>query len=338
MLKEFGVISDECYTAVWRESKYTLFHCAKAERISIEALQQSTKAMEERYRIVFNAAVLGYDALSSNDTSNRESLENHPGFKKIVELLNSGSKDLKWWIHGEKNIHDFRKGLLWKYIDSTDPEKMTHKQLESRVKAWAPIVHQADVTAWTLQNAYSAPEFDVVKKRRQMTESTSGENDPEALRQFEEFEASVLDALTGISKDYQQQRYEEFLEAETDRFNGIPLQKGRFYVAVSRTVTRGGVPIPKLGATGRSDPMIRLKELSRGVPYAFELAFCIATFTPFKIEAEVHRHFDAHRIRESKGACTEFFDVDLETIGQYLKAKYPGEVIQGDYGRIDPKM
>ena len=152
MLKEFGVISDECYTAVWRESKYTLFHCAKAERISIEALQQSTKAMEERYRIVFNAAVLGYDALSSNNTSNRESLENHPGFKKMVELLNSGSEDLKWWIHGDKNIHDFRKGLLWKFIDSTDPEKMTHKQLESRIKAWAPIVH----THETLQAAYDA--------------------------------------------------------------------------------------------------------------------------------------------------------------------------------------
>lgn len=173
----------------------------------------------------------------------------------------------------------------------------------------------------------SSVEFDVVKKRRQMAESTAGEDDPEALRQFEEFEASVLDALTNTSQDYQKQRYNEFLEAETDVFNGAPLQKGMFYVAVSRSVMRGSVHIPKLGATRRSDPMIRLKELARNVPYAFELVFCIPTFTPFRLEAEIHQHFAAHRIRER--ACTEFFDIDLKAIGEYLKAKFPGEVIEG---------
>ena len=117
------------------------------------------------------------------------------------------------------------------------------------------------------------------------------------------------------------------MEAETDVFNGAPLQKGMFYVAVSRSVMRGSVHIPKLGATRRSDPMIRLKELSRNVPYAFEPVFCIPTFTPFRLEAEIHQHFAAHRIRER--ACTEFFDIDLKAIGEYLKAKFPGEVIEG---------
>ena len=77
--------------------------------------------------------------------------------------------------------------------------------------------------------------------------------------------------------------------------------------------------------------MIRLKELSSSVPYAFELVYAIATFTPFKLEAEIHRHFDSRRIRERKGACTEFFDVGLEEIGEYLKTRYPGEVIDGDF-------
>jgi len=64
--------------------------------------------------------------------------------------------------------------------------------------------------------------------------------------------------------------------------------------------------------------MIRLKELSRNVPYAFELVFCIPTFTPFRLEADIHQHFAAHRIRER--ACTEFFDIDLKAIEEYPKA------------------
>jgi len=185
-------------------------------------------------------------------------------------------------------------------------------------------------------NLATTVEFDVVKKRRLMSESTAAEDDdPEALRWFEEFEASVLDALTGISQDYQKQRYQEFLETENDLCNGIPPQKGMFYVAVSRAVQRGGgVYIPKLGATRRNNPMTRLKELSRTVPYAFELVYAIATFTPFKLEAEIHLHFDARRIKERGGASTEFFNVDLGEIGEYLKAKYPGEVIDGGFAEV----
>jgi len=153
MLKESGVKLNECYTVTWRESKYTLLHCAKADRISMEAMKQVTSAMEERYGIVFNASVLGYDALCSNDLSNGESLENHPGFKRMVELLNTGSEELEWWIDDDKTcIREYRKGLLWRYIESTDPEKMTFKQLVSRVKAWAQIVRSNE----TLQEAYNA--------------------------------------------------------------------------------------------------------------------------------------------------------------------------------------
>ena len=191
------------------------------------------------------------------------------------------------------------------------------------------------VTAWSLfdsENAYSAPEFDVVKKRRLMTASgAAGDDDPEALQRFEEFEASVLDALADVSQNYQKQRYEELLEAETDLSNGVPPRKGTFYVTVSLAVLRGRKYIPKMGATRRSNPMARLKELSQSVPYAFELVYAIATFTPFRLEAEIHRHFDSRRIRERKGACTEFFDISLEEIGEYLKTKYPGEVIDGGF-------
>ena len=159
-------------------------------------------------------------------------------------------------------------------------------------------------------------EFDVVKKRRQMHSGSMDEDDPQELCRFEEFEATVLPALMEVSKNYQNLRHEEFLDAESDLCNGVPPGSGTVYVAVSESVA-----YPKIGATRRKDPLARLRELSRNVPSPFRAAFTISTLTPFRTEAEIHRHFDAFRIRKA-GACTEFFDLDLQTIGRHLKEKY----------------
>lgn len=143
MLYEEDVHTDECYTIMWRESKYTLLHCSRNYRISEEALHKVSVTLKEKYAITLNATILGYDCLTSNDRENKElSLEHHPGFKKMVELLNKKSDDFKWWIIQGKNIYDYRKGLLWKYIESTDFHAMTRKQLETRVTQWAPLINE----------------------------------------------------------------------------------------------------------------------------------------------------------------------------------------------------
>ena len=54
------------------------------------------------------------------------------------------------------------------------------------------------------------------------------------------------------------------------------------------------------------------------MPSPFKLLYSVATPTPFKLEARVHRHFDTHRIRES-GACTEFFNVEAGAVGSFLE-------------------
>jgi hypothetical protein len=43
------------------------------------------------------------------------------------------------------------------------------------------------------------------------------------------------------------------------------------------------------------------------------------------LESQIHKHFDAHRIKK-KGACTEFFDIDLDGIRNYLKTQF--EVVE----------
>ena len=162
-------------------------------------------------------------------------------------------------------------------------------------------------------------EYDVVKKRKIMDTvpgDDANETCPEALKRFEDFEASVLEALIEINIDDTQSKNNELLQMEQDLCSGIKPTKGCVYVAVSKAVK-----YPKIGATRKSHPSARLRELSRYVPSPFEAVFWVPTIMPFKTEADIHRHFAALRIKE-KGACTEFFDVDIETVGAYLKATY----------------
>ena len=175
---------------------------------------------------------------------------------------------------------------------------------------------QLGVNVWKPDRLDTDTEFDVVKKRRAMNAASDEESCPLALRAFEEFEANVLDAISVVSSVYQKSRFDEFLEMEKDCMQRTLPVSGCVYVAISRAVK-----YPKIGATRRSDPLCRLKELSRHVPSPFNLVYSVSTICPFSLEAEIHKEFDAFRIRE-KGACTEFFSVDLEIIEEFLKRNY----------------
>jgi len=152
MLEAQGINVDECYTAIWRESKFTLIRCLRDNRIRPETLEIAMAALEKSDGIALRATIIGYDSLSSMNKQKVDSLEDHPGFKKIIELLNMHSDDVKCWINGDKDVYDHRSGALWRYIETTDPKKMTQRQLASRVIAWTPIVNAHE----TLKAAYEA--------------------------------------------------------------------------------------------------------------------------------------------------------------------------------------
>ena len=163
-------------------------------------------------------------------------------------------------------------------------------------------------------------EFDVVKKRRMMDQAPGDDSTdcPAALQRFKDFEAHVLPALLKIDAEDKQTRHDDMLQMELDLCSGVRsiALAGGVYVAVSKAVK-----FPKIGATRKGDPTQRLQTLSRHVPSPFEAIYWVPTVMPFKVESEIHLHFDAFRLRE-KGACTEFFDVDVRVIGEYLKANY----------------
>ena len=135
MLGHCGLTIDECYTAKWRESKYTLIRLRKEHRIRQTGVVKIMKQLQIEFGIV-GAGIFGFDTVSCNSEERDESLESHPGFKLIVDTLNREPEHLEWWLP-TGDIQSYRKGLLWKHIKSTEPSKMTRTQLIQLVQQWS---------------------------------------------------------------------------------------------------------------------------------------------------------------------------------------------------------
>jgi len=144
MLKSSEIVVDQCYTAVWRESKYTLFHLPRQHRARHSAISKSMDCLQREYGIILGV-LCGFDSIASNGKgTDEESLETHPGFKLMLNALNSPRRDeqLQWWTEIDEDITENRKGLLWKYIEDMDVSKLTKAQLFNRAKEWIEITKE----------------------------------------------------------------------------------------------------------------------------------------------------------------------------------------------------
>ena len=115
MLHTTGIECDECYTISWRESKYTLIHLNRLKRARLSKMKKAMAHLENTFGVK-GSCIMGYETLSSNEKE--LNVTEHPGFKRMVELMNAKSEELKSWLK-EGNIFTNRKGLLWKYIEGT---------------------------------------------------------------------------------------------------------------------------------------------------------------------------------------------------------------------------
>jgi hypothetical protein len=144
MLKHSGLKIQECYTATWRESKYTLIRMNQAHRLRRTGMKKVMEKLLKEHRVI-ETEIFGFDAVSSNSKAERTSLEDHPGYKLMVQKANSNPIELEWWINkGVKDLGSNRKGLLWRHIDSTDAKDMTRTQLIQRVEMWKPVVKEVE--------------------------------------------------------------------------------------------------------------------------------------------------------------------------------------------------
>jgi hypothetical protein len=144
MLKQCGLEVEECYTTKWRESKYTLIRVHKANRPRKTGMQKVMGRIFQKFRVI-ETEIFGFDSVSSNSKAEHTSLEDHPGFKLMVQAANKTPTDLEWWIHkGVQDLTANRKGLLWRHIETTDAKSMTRFQLIQRVEMWKPVVMEVE--------------------------------------------------------------------------------------------------------------------------------------------------------------------------------------------------
>jgi len=136
MLHSNNVKCDEYYTITWRESKYTLIHLNQHNKIRRSTLIKTMNALLKEFGVK-ESMVTGYESLSSNNEE--EKIQDHPGFKRMVELLNNNKEEIKIWIENG-DLMTYRKGLLWKFIRVEDPKNKTRTQLLMQVREWTPIV------------------------------------------------------------------------------------------------------------------------------------------------------------------------------------------------------
>lgn len=140
MLHENGIECDECYSIQWRESKYTLIHLKQEDKVRSSTLDKVMRKLDTQYGIK-QSTIVGYEALASNNKADTL-ISQHPGFKRMVYLLNQKDPELKAWMESG-DVATNKKGIFWKFIETTDPKLMSRNQLEKRVAEWAPIVQES---------------------------------------------------------------------------------------------------------------------------------------------------------------------------------------------------
>jgi hypothetical protein len=101
-------------------------------------------------------------------------------------------------------------------------------------------------------------------------------------------------------------------------------QVGFMYAAWNPSI---GDSVIKIGATMRSSPFPRLKELSRQLLTNFQLITSVQSRRPFELEKRAHEHFKQYRIsHQQTGASTEFFFISKEQVEEYFTAVAQKEI------------
>ena len=142
MLHSNNVKCDKYYTISWRESKYTLIHLNHKNKIRRNALIKTLKIICDTHGVK-ESFITGYEGIASNSEDTDTSVQDHPGFKRMTEILNTNTDELKFWIESG-DLLTYRRGLLWNFIHVEDPRKKTQKQLVMQVLEWTPIVQEVD--------------------------------------------------------------------------------------------------------------------------------------------------------------------------------------------------
>ena len=151
-----------------------------------------------------------------------------------------------------------------------------------------------------------------------------------ALVVYGDIELSVLQMMACIEEDEETNRKTEMLQIKDDASKGVsPPSTGGVYIAYSECLG-----CMKIGATRRSDPLNRLREISRYTTTPFRLVAWRPSARPFNLEAVAHFHFRKQRINtRGAEAGTEFFHISAAEAAEWVDQAQDDSVSTGFNGR-----
>ena len=285
ILRDAGIDCVECHTISWRESKYTLLRLNKSKRTRLSTIKNAMLKMEES-RGVRGSHIIGYDTLTSN--TKEGSVKEHPGFMRMVQLLNQKSTELESWIN-EGDVHTNKRGLLWQHIEDTDPADMTHAQLVHRVRTLAPLA---------LENTRIQSEIDNLTIGVAVVETPKQPTTLNVLMTYrmDKNARNTMKRLTKIEKSMN----------KVNSFDG----SGEIYAAWNSLMPN----LHKLGFTFQ-DAQTRVKALqTAGVLESFELVRHAHVPDARLYEKAMHIYFRDVRVYKRK----EFFAADADDINRFF--------------------
>ena len=230
---------------------------------------------------------------------------------RIIKLTQT--QDYEFGTHGTPDMNLLRKAQFC----NTGGTQQTHGTLQTRGTLQAhPIGGRTTIHT---RDEVQEEEFDIVKKKRRMEQSSPEDTDqsPEALAEFQAFIDAVWPAIETVCIQDERLLEKDLLWVKEQKISALGTQSKRHgfvYAAWNPCFPE----LIKIGATKRDTPYARLKELSgSNVPKPFELVTCLPSEDPFALEKTIHAHFKDVRILKGTRYC-EFFCLTRETISEYF--------------------
>jgi hypothetical protein len=125
------LVPEECYTVIGRDFKYTLIKLSRSNRARVSAMEKVLDIIQEKHGIIKNQ-IFGFDSVAIN-TRGGDQVEDHPGFKLMVQEMNNESEIFQWWICSG-DLKTYKAGLLWKFRTDIEPEDMSRGFLIQKVR------------------------------------------------------------------------------------------------------------------------------------------------------------------------------------------------------------
>lgn len=191
--------------------------------------------------------------------------------------------------------------LTYEYADKLKQEKEDRAEARRQLREEQQLIKEQEA-AEREQHKYE----ELVSKANERANKATGDELERLKSELEELEAQLSEA-----------------RAKSERALSMAQQTKSGYVYIISNIGSFGDGVFKIGMTRRLEPLDRVRELGdASVPFTFDVHALIYSEDAPALEAELHRHFNEHRLNLVNNR-KEFFRVDLAELKDKLEELNP---------------